>query len=304
MRPASLSRTSIFIAALAFLWTSCWSLQAAWSAPKESFAAVKWHLKKEGFPTSLIAATYRSHSRPLLKNVARSFHIQESKLNYGQFLSPASLASACRFLEGHKTALLQAEKHYGVDRYTIVAILLIESHFGEYTGRTPTLEILSSFALLQQTDYRKQVWRLLSPQDRKRWGWTAFNKKARQRAQWAYKELTALMLWAQTHPDTVDSFRGSSMGAIGWPQFLPSSLLHLGVDGNKDGKVDLYQSDDAIFSVANYLRAHGWNQAETRTQKTTVIYAYNHSQPYVNTVLGVAARLRQKEMKAESTHAP
>ena len=300
--PARFSKFLSLSAVLVVAGVTCLlPIRTAWSAPKDSFAAVKQHLKKEGFPSALIAATYRSDPRPLMGTVAGSFHIRESKLNYGQFLHSAALNRARRFLAEYQTTLTRAEKRYGVDRYTIAAILLIESRFGEYTGRTPTLEILSSFALLQQKYYRNVIWRRLSPQDQKRWGRAAFDKKALQRAQWAFQELGALLRWAEKHPHTVQAFRGSSMGAIGWPQFLPSSLLRLGVDGNRDGKIDLFQPTDAIFSIANYLQAHGWNKAQSYEQKAAVIHIYNRSQPYVTTVLGVAAKLRHMEARA---HAP
>ncbi len=142
---------------------------------------------------------------------------------------------------------------------------------------------------------------MLSPQDQKRWGRAGFGQKARQRARWAYRQLSALLHWAELHPQPpIASFRGSRMGAIGWPQFLPSNLLHLGVDGNRDGTVDLFHATDAIFSVAHYLQAHGWSHAKSYAQKAAVIYLYNHSQPYVDTVLGVAAKLRHLELMADS----
>lgn len=83
------------------------------------------------------------------------------------------------------------------------------------------------------------------------------------------------------------------MGAIGWPQFLPSSLVRWGTDGDRDGRVDLFQPEDAIFSVANYLRAHGWDEVKTEVEKEEVIYTYNHSRPYVGAILGVAAALNE-----------
>jgi len=82
------------------------------------------------------------------------------------------------------------------------------------------------------------------------------------------------------------------MGAVGWPQFLPSSLIDYGADGNGDGLIDLYNPDDAIFSTANYLRGHGWCEARFPTDQEQVIWAYNHSKPYVRTVLGIADKLR------------
>jgi membrane-bound lytic murein transglycosylase B len=82
------------------------------------------------------------------------------------------------------------------------------------------------------------------------------------------------------------------MGAIGWPQFLPSSLVKYGVDGDGDGRIDLYSAEDAIFSTANYLRAYGWREARLPADREAVIWNYNHSRAYVRAVLEIAEELR------------
>ena len=65
------------------------------------------------------------------------------------------------------------------------------------------------------------------------------------------------------------------------------------VDGDGDGKRDLWQSNaDVIASVANYLKHHGWKPGMTRQQQYQVILKYNYSKPYANTILDIAARLR------------
>ena len=81
------------------------------------------------------------------------------------------------------------------------------------------------------------------------------------------------------------------MGAVGWPQFLPSSLVKYGVDGDRDGRIDLYEPADAVFSVANYLHGHGWADGLDREAREKVIWTYNHSRPYTKTVIDVAERL-------------
>jgi hypothetical protein len=85
--------------------------------------------------------------------------------------------------------------------------------------------------------------------------------------------------------------RGSGSGAFGMPQFLPRSYLSYGVDGNGDGRVSLYDPDDAISSCANYLSAHGWRAGMTRTERRRVIWHYNRSEAYIDAVLGLAERL-------------
>jgi hypothetical protein len=77
----------------------------------------------------------------------------------------------------------------------------------------------------------------------------------------------------------------SSAGALGWMQFMPSTWKMYGTDGNKDGRKDPYNPVDAIFAAGRYLKAAGYEQDVRRS-----IYAYNHADWYVDSVL-LRARL-------------
>jgi membrane-bound lytic murein transglycosylase B len=139
---------------------------------------------------------------------------------------------------------------------------------------------------------RDKVWKLLSPRERCKWEREAFDRKLLDRSDWAYGELRALLELENTHAIRPGSLKGSVMGAIGWPQFLPSSLVKYGVDGDGDGRIDLYSAEDAIFSTANYLRAYGWREARLPADREAVIWNYNHSRAYVRAVLEIAEELR------------
>ena len=89
-----------------------------------------------------------------------------------------------------------------------------------------------------------------------------------------------------------ESFRGSVAGAFGMCQFVPSSALKWGVDGDGDGKLSLHRLHDAMFSIGNYLRAHGWKEGMGEKEKIAVIMEYNKSLPYATTVLKLSRRLR------------
>jgi membrane-bound lytic murein transglycosylase B len=265
-------------------------------AAEKGFAALEKKLIKEGFPPQQVARIYGLNPPALqLKMIAAMFKLQESRLNYSQFLDPPALNRAAQFLKGQALALAQAEKIYGVDRCVIVALLLIETHFGGYTGRTPTLAILSSYALMDQEAYRDRVWTLLPAAERARWGRQAFDEKLIKRANWGYQELCALLRWTKADPSRLTGLQGSLMGAIGLPQFIPSTLESYAVDGNRDGAIDLFQTADAIMSVAYYLQSLGWTQRSTAADREKIIYQYNHSLPYVQAVLAVADRLRSRE---------
>ena len=98
-----------------------------------------------------------------------------------------------------------------------------------------------------------------------------------------------------THEEGLDAANidGSYAGAMGIPQFMPSNALTLAKDGNGDGKVDLYNHADAIFSVANYLTHHGWKPGITRQKQHKVLFMYNHSNYYVDTLLKISDTLKE-----------
>jgi membrane-bound lytic murein transglycosylase B len=89
------------------------------------------------------------------------------------------------------------------------------------------------------------------------------------------------------HVDPLE-IRGSGSGAFGIPQFLPQSYLRYGVDGDGDGQVSLYDPGDAIPSCARYLHEYGWRSGLSRKQQRNVIWGYNHSDAYIDTVLWIA----------------
>ena len=85
--------------------------------------------------------------------------------------------------------------------------------------------------------------------------------------------------------------KGSIEGAIGLPQFLPSNIKRYGFDGNGDGRIDLFQHEDAIPSIASYLKAYNWREGDNYRKKKEIIRKYNPSDYYATTVLQLAERL-------------
>jgi membrane-bound lytic murein transglycosylase B len=112
-----------------------------------------------------------------------------------------------------------------------------------------------------------------------------FHERLRKRAAWARREIMALIQLSRQWGMSPWSVMGSPAGALGMSQFMPTSIQNWGADGDGDGRVDLTQAVDAMFSVGNYLHAHGWRRGISREVQARVIYTYNHSQPYVDTVL-------------------
>ena len=75
---------------------------------------------------------------------------------------------------------------------------------------------------------------------------------------------------------------------------MPSNILKLGVDGDKNGKVDLFTHADAILSVANYLHHHGWKPGMGPADAKKVLFAYNHSSYYVDILMKLSQKLEER----------
>ena len=259
----------------------------------EFYRGLEQKLVADGYPRGMVADGLRCASPPMFGLVCSTMRIGHGQADYSHFLAPSEIAASRRFIEDHRNCFREEKAEFGVEPEIIAALMLVETHFGSFTGKTPTLAVFSSFAIMDQKGNRDRVWCGISPEDRANWGRRAFDRKLIDRSAWAYRELCALFELQKTRGMRVARLKGSYMGAIGWPQFLPTSLVKYGVDGDGDGRIDLNSAADAILSTGNYLRAYGWCEAKTPAQKEAVIYNYNHSTPYVQTVLDIARRASQ-----------
>jgi membrane-bound lytic murein transglycosylase B len=87
------------------------------------------------------------------------------------------------------------------------------------------------------------------------------------------------------------AMEGSGAGAFGFPQFLPTSYLRYGVDGNGDGRVSLYDMDDAAASCARFLAGNGWRANLSAAERRRVIWQYNRSDAYIDTILALERQI-------------
>ena len=154
-----------------------------------------------------------------------------------RFIEPRRLQAAQRFWQQHHTALQRAETQYGVPASLIVGVMGVETFYGQHLGQHRVLDALATLAL----DF---------PQA---------HPRAKTRQVFFRQELGELLRLSQQQGLDLHTLRGSYAGAIGWPQFMPSSWAKYAVDFNGDGRIDLVNSpEDAIGSVANYFKAFGW----------------------------------------------
>lgn len=154
-----------------------------------------------------------------------------------RFIEPMRIRAGLRFWQEHADALARAEREYGVPAEIIVGILGVETLYGQQMGNFRVMDALATLAF----DFPEA-----HPRAAER---TAFFRRE-------LEQFLSLMHRTDTDPFTP---RGSFAGAMGWPQFMPSSWVRHAVDFDGDGRVDLFGSpQDAIGSVASYFVAHGW----------------------------------------------
>ena len=225
-----------------------------------------------------------------VKGISSYFRHQESKLNYDQFLSSKSIQKATDYMRNHHADLLKAEMDYGVDKEAITAIMLVETRLGTYVGSSPVINILSTMAALEDKTVRDQFWEKIP--EKNRVTREAYEKKAVRKAKWAYKELIAFLTYVENEKMEPHNIIGSYAGAMGIAQFMPSNIIILAEDGNKDGSINLFHHEDAIASIANYLKYYGWKPGISREEAGKVIYHYNHSSYYVAIVLKIIDKLK------------
>jgi membrane-bound lytic murein transglycosylase B len=147
-----------------------------------------------------------------------------------RFIDRMRINAGLAFWRANEYWLKRAEDEFGVPASIIVGIIGVETIYGRNTGNFQTLSALATLAF----DYPP-------------------------RADLFRRELGELFLLARDQQRPVDSIKGSYAGAIGLPQFLPSSIRRYAVDYDGDGRIDLETSAaDAIGSVASFLNQHGW----------------------------------------------
>jgi membrane-bound lytic murein transglycosylase B len=155
----------------------------------------------------------------------RSWSVYRSR-----FLNPPRIDGGVAFWSQHREALRRAAESFGVPEEYLVAIIGVETIYGRNTGGYRVIDALATLTF----DYPR-------------------------RADFFRGELESFLLLARENDVDVLGLKGSYAGAVGIPQFMPSSWRRYAVDFDGDGRRDLLGSPtDAVGSVANFLREHGW----------------------------------------------
>ncbi len=271
----------VFIVAVC---SNTWS-DIAFNDRSSVFLPLKERLVTDGYDRGFIDRVYaQPRVKFLPEAIKRYINYREKDLNYGQFLSPDSVSMGYKYLRQHKASLGKAHEKCGVGPEVIASILLVETRFGRYMGNYPVLNVLSSLALCGMEKNSSSFECGIA--------YDAEAKKAlKRKSEWAYAELKAFLRYAMRDNLEPFSINGSFAGAFGIPQFVPSSLLKYGSDGDGDECVDLSNHDDAIMSVGNYLKCCGWKESLSLHEKERILLRYNRSRYYAKTVMDLSKKI-------------
>ncbi|MGH8084020.1 MAG: lytic murein transglycosylase B [Lysobacter sp.] len=161
------------------------------------------------------------------------------------FISQARIDGGRAFLAEHREALARAEANTGVPAEIIVAILGVETSYGGNMGSYPVVDALYTLAFAYpRTNLPEKI------------------ARENQREAFFRDELAQVFALGKENGFDINTLKGSYAGAMGWGQFMPSSYRDYAVDGDGDGKVDLFDNlDDVFASVANYfVKKGGWQR--------------------------------------------
>ena len=211
--------------------------------------------------------------------------------NYRQFLTPSAIEGGVRYIRENRAAFDRAQREFGPPPELVCAFLIVETKLGSFLGNRDALSVLASLARANGLGPIAPYMKLLRG-DAERAAYADW--AAKDRAEWGFRELEALLRYAKAKGQSPGTIPGSIFGAVGICQFMPSNALRFGVDGDNDGVLDLFTPADAIVSVASYLRGHGWVPGMPPEQRAKVVYAYNHSELYVLAVTAVADRIKAR----------
>ncbi len=198
---------------------------------EEWLAAVRAEALAKGISQGTVDAALGSVERlPVV--VERDRTQAEVTLTLDQYVArrvpPRAVRNARTMASTHRAELQRATARFGVPRSVIVAIWGLESNFGRFQGTRPTVAALATLAY----DGRRTLFR---------------------------DELFAALRIIDSGDVAPDALKGSWAGAMGQSQFMPSSYLKWAVDGDGDGRRDIWTSlPDVFASIASYLKEHGW----------------------------------------------
>jgi len=201
--------------------------------------ALKWQqeMVKEGFSKKFIDDVLKNAKRQnsILKLMNRQAEGTLTWEKYrSRFIETKRIQNGNKFWKTHAKALEKAQLEYGVPAEVIVSIIGVETRYGKVTGNYRVLDAIATIAF----DYER-------------------------RGEFFRQQLKDFLILTKNENIDYTKPKGSYAGAMGFGQFMPSSFRNYAIDFDGDGKRDIWNNPvDAIGSVANYFKEHGWKKGE------------------------------------------
>jgi membrane-bound lytic murein transglycosylase B len=216
-------------------------------------AFIERMVAKHGFDRDAIAATLTDVAIDVkvLEAISRPAERVVPWYEYRAiFLNPERIAAGVAFWRANEAAIDATTRRYEVQPELLLAIVGVESLFGQRMGRYRVLDALGTLAFAYPP-----------------------------RSAFFASELETFLLLARDDPDMLGAL-GSYAGAMGAGQFIPSSYRAYAVDANGDGRRDLWADwEDILASVANYLEVHGWRAGEPVAAEAVKADSWSGSEP-------------------------
>ncbi len=234
---------------------------------------------KHGFDESVLLSVFSQVeiSDSILEAISRPAEAKPWYQYRPIFIQNERIRMGVEFLAQHRDILLDAERQFGVPPEMITAIIGVETRYGKNAGNYKVIDSLVTLGF----NYPK-------------------------RGEFFRSELEQFLLLTREQKMDPQTVKGSYAGAMGIPQFISSSYRNFAIDFDKDGSIDIWNNPaDAIGSVANYFRDHGWTRGQAVATRAQVVGT--RYKDLINTKLEPDLTLQQLSeygVSTESRHQP
>ena len=229
------------------------STQLFANAEQEKATFIEEMREKHGFDAKALENTLNQAEvkQSILDAIARPAEKTLTWTRYRNiFLKPARIKGGVEFLKANKKALDDAYHKFGVPPEMITAIIGVETLYGKHTGGYRVLDALTTLGFHYPP-----------------------------RSKFFRSELSNFLQLSREEKIAPTEPTGSYAGAMGKPQFIPSSFRHYAIDFDDDGRRDIWNNNvDVIGSVANYFSRHGWRKDQPVTLPATEVDSGKHSE--------------------------
>lgn len=283
------------------------SVRISFSSTNNLMLAEKEKLFKPVIEKLLIAGSDSNFVYNLIADKNTEFNERFVKINvtgylkkpdYSHHFNDYSVKKVSKFFNENSELLSKASKKFDVPAEVIASVMWIETKFGGYLGKSHVPSVYLSTALASEKEYIDMNVSVLKNSfkgnDEELDGMIQkIEARANKKSNWAINELLALEKIQKDEVIDIYQLKGSWAGAFGLSQFLPSSYVKWAYDGNNNGRTDLFELEDATYSIANYLKSNGWGK--TKEEQRDAVWHYNNSTAYVDAVLKLSEKIGFKQ---------